>query len=242
MAELTEKFTTDEWQSSLMGEALFFGLLGRALYANPSRDWIAPLIEDNLFDSAPFADTQDDVIQSLALLSPWAASISAHLSDTELLDLRADYAQLFIGSNPMRVPPWESVYFSEERLTFQTETQDVHAWFERLGLQINTDYRDPDDHIAFELSFIAYCSELAFQACQDQDSSMFANMLVMQRTFLETHLLRWGIKWADLAYEHARTDFYRGLALMVRGGLKELAHSFDVDISRKIKYPGLNAD
>lgn len=239
MAELTSRYPLSEWRIRLMGEALLFGMLGRLLNANPSRDWLEPLIENDLFDSAPFADEQEDVRQGLAILSQWAGSLRSKLSDAALRDLRADYAHLFVGDSPMLAPPWESVYFNEKRLTFQEETLDVHGWFERLGVRINTDSRDPDDHIAFELSFIAHCAERACHASQDQGGEGFADLLDVQRGFLEKHLLRWGIKWADLAYEYARTDLYRGLALTVRGGLKEAASTFGVDISQKISYPGL---
>ena len=235
-----EKFSIDVRSSVLLGEMLLFEMLGRVLKANPSRAWLEPLIQDALFDNVPFAENQDDTLQGLALLARWVAAVGDSLSDAALRDVRADYAQLFIGSNPMRVPPWESVYFSEERLTFQAETRDVRGWYERLGLQINTENKDPEDHIAFELSFIARCAELALQAHEAQNSAAFADMLTAQRTFLETHLLRWGCKWADLAYANARTDFYRGLALLVRGGLKELTHVFDVEIPSEIRYPGLN--
>jgi len=219
---------------------LLFEMLGRVLNANPRRAWLEPLIQDALFDNVPFAENQDDTLQGLALLAQWTAAVGDPLSETALRDVRADYAQLFIGSNPMRVPPWESVYFSEERLTFQAETRDVRSWYERLGLQINTENKDPEDHIAFELSFIARCAELALQTHDDQDSAALADLLTVQRTFLETHLLRWGCKWADLAYANARTDFYRGLALLVRGGLKELGQVFEVEIPSEIRYPGLN--
>ncbi|MBE2268078.1 MAG: molecular chaperone TorD family protein [Anaerolinea sp.] len=230
-----------EWTSLLTGEMLLFELLGRVLYANPSREWVEPLIADDLFESVPFAEDQDDVIQGVALLSQWRRTVGAQLNAADLVDLRADYAQLFIGNNPMSVPPWESVYFSKERLTFQQETLNVRRWFARLGLQINPDSKDAEDHIAFELTFIARCAELALQAYESQNTAAFEELITVQRTFLQRHLLRWGGKWAELAYAHARTDFYRGLALVVRGALQELAQVFDVAVPREIQYPGLSS-
>lgn len=222
-----------------MGATLLFGLLGRVLYANPSRNWLNPLLDDDLFDSVPFAGDQSDTTQGLVTLAKWTSAVGGSLTDEALTDLRADYAQLFIGNTRMHVPPWESVYFSEKRLTFQAETLDVRKAYERLSLQINTDAQEPYDHIAFELSFVAHCAELAYHASEEQQDTEFAELIAIQREFLQNHLLRWGCKWADLAYENARTDFYRGLALIVRGGLKELSQVFEVEIPHKMFFPGL---
>lgn len=241
LAGQTEHFTAEEWSTLLMGEALLFGLLGRMLYANPSREWIEPLVGDGLFEGVPFAETQDDVIHGLALLAEWSAAASDGLTEAGLADLRADFTRLFAGSGTMPAPPWESVYFSEERLLFQEETTDVRQWFARLGLHVNSGSKEPDDHIAFELSFVAHCAEQALQAAEEGDTGAFARLLAAQREFLEQHLLRWGPKWAELIDEHARTDFYRGLALLTRGALKEMALIFGLDIPHDLRYPGLAA-
>lgn len=236
---LSEKYTADEWFSLLVGESLLFDLLGRILYTNPTRTWLEPLVTEGIFEDIPFANQQDDVIHGLDLLAAWMKSADGKLSDAMLSDLRVDYAQLFIANNPMRVPPWESVYFSEDRLTFQEAAIDVERWFMQLGLQINTNNKEPNDHIAFELSFVARCAEMASHAQRTQQDELFIRLLSVQQQFLEKHLLRWGGKWAELAYENARTDFYRGVALIVRGALQELKQVFDVELPAKIQYPGL---
>lgn len=236
---LSKKYTADEWYSLLVGESLLLDLLGRVLYTNPTRNWIEPLVAEGLFEDVPFASQQEDVIRGLDLLAAWTAATAGNISDATVSDLRVDFAHLFIGNNPMRVPPWESVYFSEERLTFQQPAIDVERWFGQLGLQINTENKEPNDHIAFELSFVARCAEMASTAQNNQQDDLFVRLLSIQQQFLEKHLLRWGGKWAELAYENARTDFYRGIALIVQGAMLELGQVFDVEIPSKIRYPGL---
>lgn len=231
-----------DWAPVLMGEALLFGLLGRVLYTNPAREWLEPLATDGLFDDVPFAGSQDSTRHGLALLSGWAAAVSeAGLSDEMLKALRVDFAHLFVGERRMAVPAWESVYFSPERLTFQDETVDVRRWYERFGVQPSMQGKEPEDHIAFELSFVAYCAERAVEALESGDESAFGELLAAQRAFLEQHLLRWGWKWAELARDHAATDFYRGLALLVRGGLLELSDVFGLPIQWETRFPGLLA-
>lgn len=223
-----------------MGEALLFGLLGKLLYSNPAREWLEPLAADNLFDEAPFAGEQESTQRALELLQDWAAALARDgLSEAALRDLKVDYARLLVGQRRMMVPAWESVYFSQERLTFQEETLDVRRWFARFGVAPSTDGKEPEDHIAFEMSFIAHLSEQGVAALEDEDEDQLAELLAAQREFLANHLLRWGWKWAELAVDYAQTDFYRGLALLVHGGLLELARIYDVAIPWDVKFPGL---
>lgn len=234
-----EHLSVENQSSILLGEQLLFELLGRILCTNPSRAWLDPLIADDVFESVPFAETQPDTLQGLARLSDWMDAAGKPVSDGALLELKADYAQLFVGNSPMQAPPWESVYFSEERLTFQKETLDVRRWYERMKLQPNTQAHAPEDHIAFELSFIAHCAALARHAQDRQDSTAFADAVLAQQTFLADHLLRWGGKWAELTTTYARTEFYQGLALLVRGGLNEAALIFEAKPPAHISYPGI---
>lgn len=229
----------EETITQLVGEQLLFELLGRIFYANPSRDWIEPLVREGVFEEVPFAAEQADTVQGLALLAQWTESLVGALSDAALTELRTDFAQLFVSNQPLPAPPWESVYFSETRQTFQQETRDVRLAFERLGLQINSSNKEPQDHIAFELAFVAYCAALAVAASEREDAEAFTEVTTIQRAFLEHHLLRWGCKWAELAQSHAHTNFYRGLACLVSGGLKELARIADIEIPTKLSYPGL---
>ncbi len=234
-----ENLALDETLTQLVGEQLLFELLGRILYANPSRAWVDPLLSEGIFAEVPFAADQADVIEGLALLAQWTDASNLPLSDAALTELRTDFVQLFMGNLLIPAPLWELVYFDEMRQTFQRETLDVRAYFTRLGLQINSNNREPDDHIAFELTFVARCAELAVAAREREDDAAFAELLSIQRAFLENHLLRWGCKWAELVQRHARTDFYRGLALLVSGGLKELSRITGVEIPTKLPYPGL---
>ncbi|HZY41749.1 MAG TPA: hypothetical protein VFF59_07085, partial [Anaerolineae bacterium] len=60
------------------------------------------------------------------------------------------------------------------------------------------------------------------------DPAVFEDSVAAQRGFLAEHLLKWAPIWCHLVLEHARTEFYRGIALLVRGLLAELADMFDL--------------
>jgi TorA maturation chaperone TorD len=229
-----------DWAPALLGESLLFGLLGKVLYSNPARDWVESLAAESLFDEAPFAAEQESTQRGLALLNAWSETVGRDgLTDEMLSDLRVDYTRLFVGQRRMEVPPWESVYFSMERLTFQEETVDVRRWYKQFGVQPNVSGKEPEDHIAFELSFAGHLAGQAVSALEADDEATFNSFLNAQREFLADHLLRWGWKWAELALDYAHTDFYKGLALLVQGALNELSAMFELPIDREARFLGL---
>ncbi len=231
-----------DWAPVLIGQSLLFGLLGKLLYSNPARDWVEPLALDNLFEEAPFAAEQESTQRALKLLGEWSADVAREgLTEAMLEDLRVDYTRIFVGHRRMDVPAWESVYFNQERLTFQEETVSVRRWFDRFGVKPGINAREPEDHIAFELSFVGHLAEQAANALDAGDGAAFTELLAAQREFLSDHLLRWGWKWTELALEQAQTNFYQGLALLVQGGLFELSALYDVPIDWEIRFPGLGA-
>ena len=231
LAGQTEHFTAEEWSTLLMGEALWFGLLGRMLYANPSREWIEPLVGDS---SRARPSPRPTTYSRLALLAEERRG-QRRPTEAGLADSCGFHAVAGSGRCPPR--RGESVYFSEERLLFQEETTDVRR-FTGWAFTSTAAARSPTT-TSFELSFVAHCAEQALQAAEEGDTGAFARLLAAQREFLEQHLLRWGPKWAELIDEHARTDFYRGLALLTRGALKEMALIFGLDIPHDLRYPGL---
>ncbi len=221
---MAEKQTVTEWQAQLTGEMLLLGLLGKILYEIPAREWLQPLVDDEVFTESPFAETQPDVTGGLALLEKWSQAYQQDsYPDSMLKELQVDYTNLFTGMRKFPVAPWESVYFNEERLVFQEQTMDVRAWYRRYGLEVINLKKEPDDHIGLELTFVAHLARLGLAALEAGDEPEFAALLAAQRDFLAKHLFLWVPLWCGQILEFARTDFYRGLALVIRGALAELS-------------------
>ena len=204
----------------LAGEALLFHLVGNAFSAAPERAWLESLVQTDVFAESPFGGDQPDAKTGLALLQAWCQENREGIAEFETL--QAEYTRLFIGPGPVVAPPWESVYFSPERLVFQKETYQVRAWYARFGLQSANYNKEPDDHIALELSFVAYLAEVGLQALEACDQERFQETLEEQRRFLENHLLKWGPAWCSRVEKTSTSAFYRGLALLTRGGLSEI--------------------
>lgn len=229
-----EQANLDTWKITLTGEVLLFGLLGKILYQDLDKTWLEKLIHEDVFAEVPFGAEQTEVNRGLELLSRWSRENQDGISNQEFKGLKQDQLRLFIGTDRVLAPVWESVYFSEKHLVFQEQTMLVREWFSRFGLQAECLNREPDDHIGLEFSFIAHLASLAIQAIDLDDNKVFEEKLQAQRDFLFEHLLRWGLSWAKLVKQYAETDFYRGLAHLSHGALLAVAEHLQIELPKEV--------
>jgi TorA maturation chaperone TorD len=222
----------DEWQQILTGEILLFNLLSRGIYKYPDKDerrWLQSCIDDDVFSEAPFSGGYDDTQMGLKYLQKWQQD---GLNDTIFEQIQLDYTRLFIGPGKVLAPPWESVYFNEERMTFQKQTLDVRHWYRRFGLELEKLHKEPDDHIGLELLFLAKLASVSLDALNVHDMIRFEEGEAAQRDFLKEHLGIWALSWCRLVQKHSKSDFYKGLTYLTYGGLTALADVLNVKISK----------
>jgi putative dimethyl sulfoxide reductase chaperone len=231
-----ETTSLDDLKTTLVGEVLFLGLLGKAFYNEPDRRWLDELIAEQVFAEAPFGAEQPEIVRGLEILHEWTMSHAGGLSEENFAELKMDYIRLFIGLDTLPTAPWESVYFGRERLVFQEQTVQVREWFARFGLQAERLNREPDDHIGLELIFVAHLATLALNSIEMNDQLAAEKYLQAQRDFLFEHLLRWEPAWTRLVKEHAGTDFYRGLAHLTHGALLAAAEQLQVELPREVSH------
>ena len=224
----------DDWTDTLFGEALLFNLLGKLIYTLPDRDFLQSLYDHEVFSEAPFAAGQPDISEGLKMLNQWSQQ-SDKISKEMIQDLNIDNTRLFVGLGRVLAPVWESVHFTEERLVFQESTLEVRRWYQRFGLEPENLHKEPDDHIALEMAFIAHLASLAVQALDIGDREQCEKLLQAQREFCSAHLIRWAPLWSQQVLENAKTDFYRGIALLTRGALIEFAQLFDLKLVEPVK-------
>jgi TorA maturation chaperone TorD len=167
------------------------------------------------------------VSQGSILLQNWQREYVQDNSGALHAALSDDYNRLFIGPGKVLAPPWESVYKTKDRLIFQEHTLEVRKWYSRFGLESETIYREPDDHIGLELIFIAHLASLGLHATENQDNEPLKDLISAQRQFLQEHPMSWANLWCADVLEFGRTDFYRGVALLVDGVLGEIHHTFE---------------
>ena len=209
----------DEWARRQDEQALAYRFLARCFHEPPSADWMAALARDRMFREWPFPSADDDTAAGLVLLAAFCESWEPAM----LGRLTWDFNRLFVGPGEMRAAPWESVYRSKTKLTFQEPTLAVRALYERFGFESPALHREPDDHLALELDFLGALSDLAAEAVRDGDGERLAACFEAQRLLLEQHLLAWAPRCLALVVKHAETDYYRGAACLALGSLAESA-------------------
>jgi TorA maturation chaperone TorD len=220
-------------QETFLSEELFFGLLGKILYQDPDRAWYQSLMDEDVFSEVPFGGNQPDMVKGLELIQGWQNE-NHGLTDKSFESLTSDHLQLFIGLGTVLAPVWESVYFSPARLIFQEETFNVRNWYGRYKLELKNKNKEPDDHIGLEFLFIAHLAKGGLEALEKQEFTEADAFFQAQKDFLAEHLLKWGAAWCDEVDKYAKTDFYRGISLIVRGALAELSAIYELNIPVKI--------
>jgi TorA maturation chaperone TorD len=223
----------DKWKANLLGETLLLSVLSKALQSNPDKQWLQSLIEQDVFSELPLESKCPELEAGLGHLQSWSQENRQGISDEQFIHLQADYTRLFVGIGNTLAPCWESVYFDEDVMIFQEQTLQVRQWYRRFGLEPEKLYSEPDDHIGLELSFLAYLAQLGLQALEENDETRFEQILYAQRQFISEHPLRWVSEWTRLVNKYARTDFYRGLALLAHGSLLVIAEQLQTEITKE---------
>ncbi len=140
--------------------------------------------------------------------------------------LARDHQRLFVGPGRLLAAPYESVYLSRDHLLFEEQTLQVREAYRAFGLVAPALNREPDDHLGLELHFLAEVCLRSLDALDTGDDDRFDATLAAHQSFLTDHVLRWAPAFLDLVTEHARTDFFRGAALLTAGLLDEARTTF----------------
>lgn len=173
---------------------------------------------------APSPDGPEGLAEMAAALAqmasgaaPGAARLAAgEFNEARRHELQIDHAALFMGPFLVPAPPNGSVYLEDKRQLMGTSTVDVQAHYRRLGLDLAPDFKDAPDHICAELEFMHVLVCQAMAAIAAEDHGALLESVRHQQAFLAKHLAAWAPAFADRVIEHARSDYYRHLAAVLR--------------------------
>lgn len=185
-----------------------YGILNRTFLEEPTRDFLQRLREDQFLKFFPFQDEHPLIKQGIEL----AAQSLEDLDPERYERIRWDYTRLFIGPHKIPAPPWESVYVNKERLIFQEETLNVRRAYLKYCLTTKNIGQEADDHLGYELDFMYRLCQLSLE-----NSEFIGSVLSDQKDFLESHILKWVPLICKDIFTHAKTDFYKGMALCLDG-------------------------
>lgn len=148
---------------------------------------------------------------ALVLFREGLTEIPTELCQASLDRLAADYADIYLTYG-LRASPCESVWLDEDNLVLQEPMFRVRDWYRRYGLAV-TDWRKrSDDHLVYQLRFLA-------QLLDGEDGPAALEEVAR---FMDEHLLRWIDGFAERVAARCATRLYAGLALLTAAYLDEL--------------------
>lgn len=131
----------------------------------------------------------------------------------ELDKLADEYTRLFVGPAALPVPPWESVFVSKEPVLFNEVTLAVRKAYRNSGFRASGYPHEADDHVATELNFMAALCAKARDAAEVGGEKALSEIVRVQLTFLEEHLLVWIREFSDRLKEvDGISSFYPSFA------------------------------
>jgi len=193
-----------------------FSFFNKVLLDTPEKEYMNGVKENlELFNDWPFSSSEDSKT-GLKLIK----SFMDEYSDEDFPMVLENFNKLFIGPGHLFAPPWESVYKEEDHTIFGEATLQVRKRYKKYGVEINNMHKEPDDHIGYEC---AYLNVLFAEAASAEDPSELRAEIV---DFIQTHPMSWVTEFTDLMLKNSVTDFYKGIAYMLRGSLKDALDTF----------------
>lgn len=208
-----------------------FDVLRRTFLEEPTMKFLAEFKEEEMVATFPFACESEYMVKGVELLNQFI--MNNNLSCEKVHNsLHWDYTRMFIGPYELPSPPWESAYLTEERLLFQEVTLNVRRAYLKYSFLPKDFGHEADDHLGLELDFMFQLTQLAINELEKENIAGYLQILQDQKSFLEEHLLKWVPALSDKVVESATTDFYEGMALILKGylflDLKALQELLDI--------------
>jgi putative dimethyl sulfoxide reductase chaperone len=205
-------------QPFLEARAFAYDILKCVFWQAPARKFIKLLIEGEIVQAFPFADSSVVIRQAIDRIGKYLEQPDI-LSRKSYEHLHWDYTRMFIGPGKVPAPPWESIYRDVEHLHFSEETLEVRNAYRKYNLVLKDFGHEPDDHLGLELDFLHKLSEMAGERAESADETGLAEILKDQQVFLDEHLLKWVPDWTKDVVRSAETDFYKGMAQLLEAYL-----------------------
>jgi len=206
---------TATYSETLQKRGIIYAFLKGIYETELSRKFLAemprkmkPLLSlTEVFSHAEAKKAVQELIQFTSNVSP------KNIDDLQIR-LAADYARLFLSINKIPPHPSESVY--REGTMMQYSRDEVLRAYWSFGVDKTKNFTEPEDHIAVELSFLAYLCEKAHEALEKGDKKEAKRYMQGQKDFLENHLVKWLPRLVKDIRGTARTPFYKSIAVLTQ--------------------------
>ena len=178
------------------------------IYALLSRILLQELDEKTL----KMMKEDENILDFFPTLKEW--ELFNTLENNKLLDehINPDFVNLSI----LHLIPYETFYTREDQMVETGGANPVTDMYSAYNFMV--DYEEARsvsaDHIGIELEFMHHLAQAEMMAAEENDTEAVANLLEVQKEFLNKHLLQWAPMYLiNMKYE-ARTPVYYDAADM----------------------------
>jgi TorA maturation chaperone TorD len=137
--------------------------------------------------------------------------------------LATDYTMCFDGLEAVEdlvASPYASVFLGSEALLYQEPRAAVYKLFQTEGIGLKAGVDLPEDHLSFELEFLAMLSERAASALKENNLDAVRHNLQSSLEFIEGNILTWIGMLRERAEKILKYRFYRGALKATQGYLE----------------------
>jgi TorA maturation chaperone TorD len=127
----------------------------------------------------------------------------------------------------------ESVYLGKEHLLYEEPYFDAVRIYQIYGFKKRSSFKEPEDHIAIELEFMAHLCDLTCLSLDQGKPDYGAGYLNNQVEFLDLHLSKWVPQLCEKLKTASKNEFYLALASLLKGFLstdKTTAAEFSAEL------------
>ncbi|EOX1767399.1 molecular chaperone TorD [Vibrio cholerae] len=139
------------------------------------------------------------------------------------LELAADFCDLFLKSDRDSALPYASVY-TDQGLLNGKPAQQMRELLSALGVKVEQNLNEPEDHLAIQLDFLAH---LAISANQIEHSAQLSLALQAQSDFISQHLLTWLPAFAERCTQFDAFGLYSAAARLALAFIQQDKHCLD---------------
>ena len=166
--------------------------------------------------SFDFQCENEDLNAAFTKMREYLGDVDAH----EIEELAVMFDRVFFGMGPRTAAkafPYESVYTSVGGRMNQEAWEQVTAIYRAAGFQKNPDFKEPEDHIAVQLAFMAEICGQIREAIDMKAMDVAEALVKKQDEFITNHFMSWiNLFFADVQKATENEGFYSLLAIATK--------------------------
>jgi TorA-specific chaperone len=129
---------------------------------------------------------EPDLSSTVVILKKQLNKLVVH--PTGELELKSQFADLFLMDFKQSAPPYASVYLSNDHLLMQEPHHAMLKQLESMGVKVVDNFKEPADHISIELDCLG---NIVLQGVQAETEAERDKATDTQVKFIKQHLTSW---------------------------------------------------